>query len=52
MLTAVTEENAIHAQELFGLVASFRTVENANEAIHLANATPFGLGTLGVTVDV
>ncbi len=52
VLTGVTEENAIHAQELFGPVASFRIVENANEAIRLANATPFGLDASVFTADV
>lgn len=52
VLTGVTEENAIHAQDLFGPVASFRIVENANEAIHLANATPFSLDALVFTADI
>ena len=51
VLTGVTEENAIHAQDLFGPVASFRIVENANEAIRLANATPFSLDALVFTAD-
>jgi succinate-semialdehyde dehydrogenase/glutarate-semialdehyde dehydrogenase len=43
VLAGISEENPIHAQELFGPVASFRVVENENEAVRLANATPFGL---------
>jgi succinate-semialdehyde dehydrogenase/glutarate-semialdehyde dehydrogenase len=52
VLTAVTEENAIHAQELFGPVASFHVVENENEAICLATATPFGLDAPVFTAEV
>jgi succinate-semialdehyde dehydrogenase / glutarate-semialdehyde dehydrogenase len=37
---------------LFGPVASFRIVENANEAIRLANATPFSLDALVFTADL
>lgn len=52
VLAGITEENPIHAQELFGPVASFRVVENENEAVHLANATPFGLGASVFTADI
>jgi succinate-semialdehyde dehydrogenase/glutarate-semialdehyde dehydrogenase len=52
VLTGISEENAIHTQELFGPVASFQVVENENEAIRLANATPFGLGASVFTADV
>ena len=52
VLTGVTEENTIHAQELFCPVASFHVVENENEAICLANATPFGLDAPAFTAEV
>ena len=52
VLAGISEENSIHAQELFGPVASFRVVENENEAVRLANATPFGLGASVFTADI
>ncbi|MBA4143994.1 MAG: aldehyde dehydrogenase family protein [Nitrosospira sp.] len=52
VLAGISEENLIHNQELFGPVASFRVVENENEAVRLANATPFGLGASVFTADV
>lgn len=52
ILTGINQDNAIHAQELFGPVASFQVVENEEAAIWLANATPFGLGASIFTADV
>ncbi|SCX57450.1 NAD-dependent succinate-semialdehyde dehydrogenase [Nitrosospira sp. Nsp1] len=52
VLAGISEENPIHSQELFGPVASFRVVENENEAIRLANSTPFGLGASVFTADI
>ena len=52
VLTGISEDNPIHIQELFGPVASFYVVENENEAVSLANATPFGLGASVFTADV
>jgi succinate-semialdehyde dehydrogenase/glutarate-semialdehyde dehydrogenase len=52
VLTGISENNPIHVQELFGPVASFHVVKNENEAICLANATPFGLGASVFTADV
>jgi len=39
-----TQDNPVYAQELFGPVASFYVVDTEEQAIELANATPFGLG--------
>lgn len=52
ILVGISEENPIYAQELFGPVVSFHVVENENEAVSLANATPFGLGASVFTADI
>ena len=44
ILTDIDQRNPVYSQELFGPVASYYVVENEDEAIALANATPFGLG--------
>jgi succinate-semialdehyde dehydrogenase/glutarate-semialdehyde dehydrogenase len=44
ILTDIAKDNPIYTQELFGPVASFYVVDTEDEAIELANATPFGLG--------
>jgi succinate-semialdehyde dehydrogenase/glutarate-semialdehyde dehydrogenase len=52
ILTDITKDNPIYTQELFGPVASFYVVEHEDEAIELANATPFGLGGSVFTGDI
>ncbi len=52
VLTGIGEDNSIRYQELFGPVAAFHIVKNENEAMHLANATPFGLGASVFTADI
>jgi succinate-semialdehyde dehydrogenase / glutarate-semialdehyde dehydrogenase len=52
VLTDIRKDNAIYTQELFGPVAAFHVVEDEEEAIHLANATPFGLGASVFTGDI
>jgi succinate-semialdehyde dehydrogenase/glutarate-semialdehyde dehydrogenase len=52
IMVGISEENPIYTQELFGPVASFHVVENENEAVCLANATPFGLGASVFTADI
>lgn len=52
VLVGIGEENPIYSQELFGPVVSFYVVENENEAVCLANATPFGLGASVFTADI
>ncbi len=45
MLTGITPENDAHHEEFFGPVASVYRVGSEEEAIELANDTPFGLGS-------
>jgi len=50
--TDITEHNPIYTQELFGPVLSFYIVESEEEAIKVANATPFGLGASVFTANL
>ena len=52
VLTDISESNPIYAQELFGPVLSFYVVDSEEEAIKVANATPFGLGGSVFTADL
>ena len=52
ILTGVTPENDVFDQELFGPVAQLYRVEDENEAIELANATPYGLGSVVIADDL
>jgi succinate-semialdehyde dehydrogenase/glutarate-semialdehyde dehydrogenase len=52
VLTHIEQDNPVYTQELFGPVVSFYSVNNEEEAVNLANATPFGLGASIFTVDV
>jgi succinate-semialdehyde dehydrogenase/glutarate-semialdehyde dehydrogenase len=51
VLTDVTPENDIYREELFGPVAQVYRVKSEDEAIELANDTPFGLGSYVMTTD-
>jgi succinate-semialdehyde dehydrogenase / glutarate-semialdehyde dehydrogenase len=51
VLTDVTPENDIYREELFGPVAQVYRVQSEDEAIALANDTPFGLGSYVMTTD-
>jgi succinate-semialdehyde dehydrogenase/glutarate-semialdehyde dehydrogenase len=51
VLTDITPENDIYREELFGPVAQIYRVPSEEEAIALANDTPFGLGSYVVTTD-
>jgi len=51
VLTDVTPENDIYREELFGPVAQVYRVQSEDEAIELANDTPFGLGSYVMTTD-
>lgn len=51
ILTEIPEDAPAYSEELFGPVASLYTVENLDEAIKLANATRFGLGSAIMTQD-
>jgi succinate-semialdehyde dehydrogenase/glutarate-semialdehyde dehydrogenase len=52
ILAEIDKENPIYLQELFGPVASFYVVDTEDEAIEVANATPFGLGGSVFTGDL
>ena len=51
MLTDVSRENAVFHQELFGPVAMVFRVSSEEEAVELANDTPYGLGSYVFTTD-
>jgi len=52
IITDITENNPLYTQEAFGPVLSFYVVDNEEEAIALANATPYGLGGYVFDADV
>jgi succinate-semialdehyde dehydrogenase / glutarate-semialdehyde dehydrogenase len=52
VLTGIEEKNAVSVLEFFGPVASYYVVDTEDQAIDLANATPFGLGASVFTGDV
>jgi succinate-semialdehyde dehydrogenase / glutarate-semialdehyde dehydrogenase len=51
VLTDITPENDIYREELFGPVAQVYRVGSEEEAVALANDTPFGLGSYVMTND-
>src|SRR6478672_1005374 len=51
VLTGVTPENDVYREELFGPVAQVYAVGSEEEAVALANDTPFGLGSYVMTTD-
>jgi succinate-semialdehyde dehydrogenase/glutarate-semialdehyde dehydrogenase len=51
VLTDITPQNPLFAEELFGPVAAFYVVEDEAAAIALANGTPYGLGASVFTAD-
>jgi succinate-semialdehyde dehydrogenase / glutarate-semialdehyde dehydrogenase len=51
VLTDVTPENDVYREELFGPVAQVYRVSSEDEAVALANDTPFGLGSYLMTTD-
>lgn len=51
VLTGVTPQMDVHHEELFGPVAVVYRVASEDEAIDLANDTPFGLGSYVFTTD-
>lgn len=51
LITEVTEEMEMYAEEVFGPVAQVHRVADLDEAITLANATRFGLGANAWTRD-
>jgi succinate-semialdehyde dehydrogenase/glutarate-semialdehyde dehydrogenase len=51
VMTDVTPDNDAYREEFFGPVAQVYRVDSEDEAIKLANDTPFGLGSYVVTDD-
>ena len=51
VLTDITPENDAYREELFGPVAQVYRVSSEEEAVALANDTPFGLGSYLMTND-
>ncbi len=51
VLTGITPDNDAYHEELFGPVASVYRVASEDEAVELANDTPFGLGSYVFTTD-
>lgn len=52
VLTNMLPDNPVYYEEFFGPVAVFFTVKNEQEAIDLANDSPFGLGGSVFTQDI
>jgi succinate-semialdehyde dehydrogenase / glutarate-semialdehyde dehydrogenase len=51
VLTGITKDNDAYAEEFFGPVASVYRVSSEEEAVELANDTPYGLGSYVYTDD-
>lgn len=51
VLTGVTPASPSYREELFGPVATVYKVESEDEAVQVANDTPFGLGSYVFTTD-
>ena len=51
LLTDISEDNDAYHEEFFGPVAAVYRVGSEDEAIELANDTPFGLGSYIYTTD-
>ncbi|WP_104125831.1 NAD-dependent succinate-semialdehyde dehydrogenase [Cryobacterium sp. Y57] len=51
VLTDITPDNDAYHEELFGPVASVYRAASEDDAVTLANATPFGLGSYLFTTD-
>ena len=51
VITDITKDMALYTEEVFGPVASVFRAQNIDEAIEIANATTFGLGSNAWTAD-
>jgi succinate-semialdehyde dehydrogenase / glutarate-semialdehyde dehydrogenase len=51
LLTDIKEDNDAYREEFFGPVAAVYRVGSEDEAVELANDTPFGLGSYVLTTD-
>ena len=51
VLTGVSKDSPAYGEELFGPVATIYKVSSEDEAVELANDTPFGLGSYVFTTD-
>ncbi|MBO0884177.1 MAG: NADP-dependent succinic semialdehyde dehydrogenase [Mycobacterium sp.] len=51
VITDITKDMALYTQEVFGPVASVYRAEDIDEAVEIANATTFGLGSNAWTND-
>jgi succinate-semialdehyde dehydrogenase / glutarate-semialdehyde dehydrogenase len=51
VVTDITKDMALYTEEVFGPVASMYRAQNIDEAIEIANATTFGLGSNAWTND-
>src|SRR4051794_5170434 len=51
VLTEITPDNDAYREELFGPVAQVYRVSSEDEAVELANDTPFGLGSYVMSTD-
>ena len=52
ILTDIEPDNPAYVEELFGPVLSFYVVDTEEQAVELANATPYGLGSSVFSADV
>lgn len=52
IITNIAKDNPLYREETFGPIASLYVVKTEEEAIDLANATPFGLGAAVFGGDV
>jgi len=52
IITDISEDNPLYREEAFGPVLSFYVVDTEEEAIKLANATPYGLGGYVFDADI
>ena len=51
MLTGVTPDNDVYREELFGPIAMVFKTSSEEDAVTIANDTPFGLGSYLFTTD-